>query len=504
MKKISIVGAALLLAISLTLSVFAGSYKTVVWESERTSAVLKGGDYPRMEMLGDGTLLICHAESLSRSTDGGLTWTTTKPFPYAATYTADTGTVHALTRANHQPFVLRGKGENGKDLVMVAYRCHTKNFSATTLGEFYTSLRLAISTDGGVTFGEEQILIEATCNRRTSDSQTVAEACSFRGFWEPMLIQLDTNTVALYYADDLNVTPAYSAYRQQIRYLLYDIPSGTWSAVPYVAIDGETRTNSRLGSRDGMPSVTRLSDGSFAMVIEAHDYNARTYIAQDGTETDKGYAVFVISLARSEDGKTWDNENVIPILAPTDTMTAGSLADGHTCAAPYITTLPDGRVVISYQTNEGYTGTSVSNTARKSNLRIAISNEPLTYNSKIEYTTGGLSADFTLLSDPFDRNESGYQIWNSVGFYGGYLYAMSYTGINAADGSATSTAVRVRRAKLLRTDPDLNGDGVSTLADVICALKMLAAGKEIPDYNNDGSGTLADVLCWLTDLVNDR
>lgn len=506
MKKIRIIGAALLLAAVLSLSVFAAAYSSVVWEAESPSQTsLRRGGYPRMEMLGDGTLLLCHGEYVSRSIDGGKTWTAFRPFSYPATYKAETGTVHALTRTNHQPFVLRGKGKDGKDLVMVAYRCHTKNFSAKTIGEFYTSLRIATSTDGGVTFGEEQILIEATCSRRTSDSQTVAEACSFRGFWEPMLISLDADTVALYYADDLSVTPEYSAYRQQIRYLLYDVPSGTWSSEPHVAIDGETRTNSRLGSRDGMPAVTRLSDGSFAMVIEAHDYSARSYIAQDGTATAKGYATSVVTLARSRDGKTWSNDAAIPIIAPSDTMTAGSLANAHSCAAPYIATLPDGRVVVTCQTNEGYSGVTPPSSARKGNLIVAVSNAPLTYDSALAYTTGGISESFTALPSPFERVESGYQIWNSVAFFGDSLYVMSQTAINGADGAVTSAAVRVRRASLARTQPDPNGDGILTLDDAVFALRKLSRGEtdQRLDCNGDGEFTLADVLYCCMILGNE-
>lgn len=503
MKRMQICCAALLLALAMPLSASAAFLEAVEFAPESETPARLSGGYPRMEMLSDGTLLLCHSENVSRSTDGGATWTTARPLSYAATYRADTGTVHALTRANQQPFVLRGMGDGGRDLVMIAYRCHTKNFTYTTVGEFYTSLRIATSTDGGVTFGEEQILLEATCSRRTSDSQTVREGCSFRGFWEPMLVALDDSTVALYFADDLSVDPTYASFRQQIRYLLYDIPSGTWSRTSYVAVDGETRTNSRLGSRDGMPAVTRLSDGSFAMVIEAQDYNARTYVAKDGTETERGYAGLVISLARSRDGKTWKNEDVLPILAPTDTMTAGSLENAHVCAAPYITALPDGRVAISYQTDEGYVGTEVSDTSRRSALSVAVSKEPLTFDSKVAYTTGGVSDSFTALENPLGREESGYQIWNSVGSFGGYLYAVSQTGTNGATGE---NAVRIRRAKLVQTEPDLDGDGVLTLLDIFAALQNSRTGKWHPlelDYNGDGVFTLADVLCRLLDLLAD-
>ena len=495
MKRFLTVCAAPLLAAVLVVSAFAAEFAPVVWadEAETPDISAKGG-YPRLAELSDGTLLACHGEYISFSSDDGKTWTETKPLPAAGTYTSET-TTHTLSKANHQPYVLPGMGENGQDLVFVAYRSHTKGFDFYTAGEFYTSIRIVASMDGGKTFGDEVVLIEGICNRATEGSTVTATTSSFRGYWEPMMLQINDNEMALYYADDLSVAASHAGNSQQIRYLLYDISTGTWDTTPYLAIDGETRTGSVYRrSRDGMPSVTKLMDGSFAMVIETFDYNIRPF-ADSGKS---GHAEYVVSLARSLDGKTWDQAGILPIIAPTDVLTATSIASGHVCAAPYIATLPDGRVAISYQTDEDYLGsTDGLSTINKSNLSVVVSNAPLTYDSAVAYTTGGPSSSFTKLEDPFGRVENGYQLWNSVSCYDGHLYVVSSTNVNGETGKA---AVKLRRADLVIYD--LNDDGKISFFDVLIALRAIGQGggeyfASQLDYNADGSLDIADALSLL-------
>ena len=316
-----------------------------------------------------------------------------------------------------------------------------------------------------------------------------------------MPVQTDNDTVLLYYADDLSVEADKSPWRQQIRYFTYSIASGTWNTdtANNIAIDGSIRTSSTLGSRDGMPAVTKLSDGSFAMVIEAQDYNNRSYIRPDGTKTEKGYAGMVITLAFSEDGKTWPIEKMRPIAAPTNLFTAGDLASGDSCGAPYIAPLPDGRVAVSYQSSEDYVGSSSVNLPYV--LRVIVSNEPLTYNSDIIATEGGVSPSFTALDAPFPavRNES--QVWNSVSCIDGRLYALSSTRVT---GKAGSAAVKVRRSVPVSFITDLDGNGWLDLADIHGLLGALSTGAYPPsqlDYNGDGVFNIVDVLYSLIALL---
>lgn len=476
-------------------------YPAVVWDDAATTpAVSASGTYPRMARLGDGRLLVTHSANVSFSADEGRSWSTTRPLPTPQA-TALSG-AHVLNPANHQPFVLPGMGEDGRDLVMIAYRCDTNGFGASTVGEFYTSLRVVTSRDGGETFGDEIVLIENTCLRRTEEhANDNSIYSSYRGYWEPMPVQTDNDTVLLYYADDLSVEADKSPWRQQIRYFTYSIASGAWNTdtTNNIAIDGSIRTSSTLGSRDGMPAVTKLSDGSFAMVIEAQDYNNRSYIRPDGTKTEKGYAGMVITLAFSEDGKTWPIEKMRPIAAPTNLFTAGSIAAGYSCGAPYIATLPDGRVAVSYQSSEDYIGDR--GVSLPYVLRTIVSNEPLTYNSDIIATEGGVSSSFTALDAPFPavRNES--QVWNSVSCIDGRLYALSSTRVT---GKAGSAAVKVRRSVPIAFITDLDGNGRLDLADIHGLLGALSTGAYPPsqlDYNGDGVFNIADVLYSLIALL---
>ena len=502
MKKLISVCAAFGCAFAMICNAGAAGLAAVSWAySEKPPVISAAGTYPRLAMLSDGRLLATHGTYVSFSADRGDSWTTTRPLP-TPQKTALSGS-HQLNPANHQPFVLPGKGQDGADLVLIAYRCDTNGFGNATVGEFYTSLRVVTSLDGGATFGDEIVLIENTCLRRTEEhAKDNSIYSSYRGYWEPMMIQTDDDTVLLYYADDLSVAADKSPWRQQIRYFSYSITSGKWNTdtTNNIAIDGSVRTSSTLGSRDGMPSVTRLSDGSFAMVIEAQDYNDRSYIRPDGTKTDKGYAGLVITLAFSKDGKTWETDKMRPIAASTNLFTAGSLAAGYSCGAPSITTLPDGRVAVSYQSNENYVGTR--NISLPYVLHVIVSNDPLTYDSEITATEGGVSPSFTALESPFAPVENEYQVWNSVSCIDGSLYVLSSTNVAGKSGSA---AVKLNRADLAVLADDLNGDGKFDLADILVLLRTLMSG-ETPtfpaDYNGDGAFTLADVLHQLRALVN--
>ncbi len=504
MKKLISVCAAIACALAMICAAGAANSAAVSWAyTENTPVISAAGTYPRLAKLSDGRLLATHGTCVSFSADHGDSWTTTRPLP-TPQKTAMSAS-HRLNPANHQPFVLPGKGQNGADLVLIAYRCDTNGFGNATVGTFYTSLRVVTSLDGGATFGDEIVLIENTCLRRTAEhAKDNSIYSSYRGYWEPMMIQTDDDTVLLYYADDLSVAADKSPWRQQIRYFSYSIAGGTWNTdtTDNIAIDGSVRTSSTLGSRDGMPSVTRLSDGSFAMVIEAQDYNARPYIRPDGTKTGTGYAGLVITLAFSKDGKTWATDKMRPIAAPTNLFTAGSLAAGYSCGAPSITTLPDGRVAVSYQSNEDYVGSRSISLPYV--VHVIVSNEPLTYDSEITATEGGVSPSFTALTSPFAPGDGEYQVWNSVSCLDGYLYALSSTNVAGKSGRA---AVKLNRADLIGLTDDLNGDGKFDLADIRVLLQALASEMKPTfraDYNGDGAFTLADVLYQLRALLQVR
>ena len=130
-------------------------------------------------------------------------------------------------------------------------------------------------------------------------------------------------------------------------------------------------------------------------------------------------------------------------------------------------------------------------------VHVIVSNEPLTYDSEITATEGGVSPSFTALTSPFVPGDGEYQVWNSVSCLDGYLYALSSTNVAGKSGRA---AVKLNRADLIGLTDDLNGDGKFDLADIRVLLQALASGTAPAfraDYNGDGAFTLVDVLYQL-------
>ncbi|MBE6680261.1 MAG: hypothetical protein E7598_07065 [Ruminococcaceae bacterium] len=425
-------------------------------EESQTPAIATSG-YPRFEKLNDGTLILVNSGTIRFSNDNGATWTRKSINANAAkSVVTASGTAHALSLENWQGFV-RNDGT-----VMVAYRSRTSGYDKNSGAEFYTSIRVMTSTDGGNTFGEEKIVVEGVNNK-------------FRGFWEPYMVQLDDNTVAMYFADDYS-TPSF----QNISYVLYDIANDKWDDTIHTAINGPSRD-----SRDGMPVVTKLIDGGYAMVIEAFDYNS-AYSEYN--------SVFVIGLSLSADGKVWSEP--IPVAAPT------SLFAGYRCAAPFITTLPDGRVIISYMTDEYYAGAyNTESDAKNCVYGAIISDAALTLDTELVATGGGAADGFTRLPDLFEDPDTGYMIWNTVQRVGRYVYFAGSSGKNNTSGS---TSLRIRRADIsaLLPDTDLNGDGATDLIDALTCARNLVNGDVFKcDINGDERVSPLDILIIVKEAL---
>lgn len=172
---------------------------------------------------------------------------------------------------------------------------------------FYTSLRVSISADGGKTFSDHSLITEY-----------VEPSHDTRGVWEPCLGYLN-GVLTCFYANDL-----YSVTSQQnIEYLQY--ADGEWTNRTIVT-NGEQNN-----SRDGMPVWIPLKDGGYVCVIEAtHNRDA------------EGKHPFTIALVYSKDGVEWSKP--YDIYIPTTPFSKAG--------APCIAELPDGRIVVSFQTDE--------------------------------------------------------------------------------------------------------------------------------------------------------
>lgn len=415
--------------------------------------------YPRFAMRDDGALIMTtDSNSVSFSTDKGKTWEKAGRAPASAAAkekVTDSGTVHKLTRANFQPYVL----PDGK--VLLAYRSHTSNYSGS--GEFYTSIRVMTSENDGRIYKNEQILIEKTSEEN-------------RGFWEPFFIQIDSDTVAMYYADDAST---FVKSQQQIAYFTYTVSSGEWNG-PFTAI---YRKNG-MKSRDGMPTVTALRSGGFAMVVEVQDYASWNSGAN---------SVFAVGLSLSPDGKAWGDP--IPVIAPEN------INAGVRCSAPSIATLPDGRVVITYQTDVGYSGAYGSGDYRRV-CGAAISDGALTLDTVLSPTLGGAADGFSLINGLFRYEENEYQIWNTVSCFENDVYFAGTAGINTEDGKRTSHHINIRRAEVATLMGDIDGDKAVNEKDAKKALSFIgesAWNKDVylADINASGKIELIDALLML-------
>jgi len=142
---------------------------------------------------------------------------------------------------------------------------------------------------------------------------------SGKGIWEPFLYQVRGDPAI------------YCAYAKEL-------PNGQQNIVARVSTDngmtwgGERIISHTDGSRDGMPSVTYLSDGSLLAVFEG--FWAGTW------------GKFTVNSRRSFDaGRTWDDAQVIHI-SPSN----------KNSGAPWATTLADGRTIVIFMTDEDQPG----------------------------------------------------------------------------------------------------------------------------------------------------
>ncbi len=256
MKKKWVIAMCLITAALMTggtlLTTNAAAESPLLWAEKPGSIFLGGGAYPRMYQLADGTLLCGFDAALggknariavSRSTDGGKTWSYPKVGAEMKGYDC--------ANAN---FIQLDNGD-----ILLAYR-------AVKGGESIDAkLLCSISHDNGKTW---------------TLHSTIIETCGKGGVWEPHFIMID-GKVAVFYANDSQAAMGDTGY-QNIEFKLLE--GDTWGETRIASNGNETK------SRDGMPVVDRLSDGRYVMVVEANafpDY------------------VFIVQIKFSPDGQDW-------------------------------------------------------------------------------------------------------------------------------------------------------------------------------------------------------
>jgi hypothetical protein len=144
-------------------------------------------------------------------------------------------------------------------------------------------------------------------------------ATGTQGIWEPFLLPLPDGTVQVYYASEEGCYPD-----QRIEMRTSTDGGMSWGTPVTVA--------EKKGSRDGMPGVVRLNGRELLVVFEAQDQPPFR---------------FVIRGVRSPDlGRTWSATRQL-IYRPNNLVAAPWAA-----GAPSVIRLPDGRLMVSFQSDE--------------------------------------------------------------------------------------------------------------------------------------------------------
>ena len=302
----------------------------VTFTQSNVAALGKAGGYPRIISLKNGEIFMTYSSKSAISTDNGVNFT--NPLT-AVTTTADPVEGKNLLKGNLTPIEL----PNGN--VAVFYR------AVAAGNNYYSSIRYKIYNVISKTYGEEKIFLE---NYNPKNDTT--------GLWEPTPYFTASGELYVYVSVDISGSASYNGIDSN-----YDLVcTGGYQNIVAIkcSVNGDEITvNGRQivisgvnrKSRDGMNVVTKLSDGSYAMVFE-------------GT-VNGNYRVFISY-----------SKDLLNFTTPQQVFYNTSYSSG----APYIVTLPDGRIAVSYFTDEDYKGTPVEGYKGKV-MRLYVSNSVVKY-----------------------------------------------------------------------------------------------------------------------------
>lgn len=362
------------------------------------------GGYCRLCMLADQTLVCGYGAGrnlyIRKSRDGGETWS--EPISVATAGNEPLG--NPLTYANASVFSW------AEDKLICGCRAHTAG-KAEDINSFYTSIQVFISHDNGDSWRHLTTVIEDIVTKE-----------NFSGFWEPEFELLPDGRLAIYYANDCvgGSNPDYpyvpSKKSQHIIAHIWDDEKRQFGK-PLIASNGTEHT-----SRDGMPGLCRLSDGSYAMVIESN--------------ADKNY-IFTIKILFSKDGLNFSEPRYIDIPSK----------PGLYSGAPWIDLLPDGRVAVSFQTTDHGGEFLAPSSVRNSITEVKISKRPLTYADRDSITPDDFESVWQFNSN-LENHE--YSIWPAVYCFGGTLYCCCDTGRNITREKNEATGIWL--SKLMLTE----------------------------------------------------
>lgn len=375
----------------------------ISWES--TPIIIRNsGTYGRVKELNDGrwaAVFESNGGYISYSKDKGQTWSTPELI-------FETRREQGVTVNQANPELIQLS--TGELLYAIDRRPAEE-------GVIPWGIAIRRSTDLGKTWSEEQIIYEA--------GKTGSNGC-----WEPYFLELPNGSVQCYFA---NEGPYTASSEQEISVLTSADKGLTWSNTP-------AKASFRANFRDGMPTACIFGDNIVMAIEDNADGNFKPYTIR--TSLTSPWASPVLS----------DSPERMYALSEKlqSTIYAG---------APYITKLPTGEALLTFQSTEG---------------RFSPGKDPLTY-CTIDVAIGDTQAkNFNLIDRPFAADIT-RGLWPSISVLDDCIVA-SVADVNG---------VNLKRG-LLRRDMSSDGKSIVMAADSrrLCkATVKHESGKLIVDCN---------------------
>lgn len=399
---------------------------------------ISGGTYPRLLKYSENKLYLFLDNQYRVSNDGGKTWS--EP---TIIFTPETERERATKNylnvnniddvGNAFPILL---GDSGR--IAVFYRCHS-------IAENFYSIAVCISDTNGENFGTKQELFHSTS-----------------GYWEPFYYK-----GWIYYSsehDGSGSDKAQSIYRRTLNVDLNGtvaVGSGTRFLDGRNKVDTDGNTNDK--SRIGMISASPIEGGHIFVFESSVNINASTprpmvvqYCYVEHPENNPAQPTPVVNLFLGSSGKK--------------------------CGAPFVTTLDDGRIVISFQTNENYTG--YNRTDFRDNQFVAfVSKRKVNYGDE-------LTADNFVKITTYEYGENEYGVWGSVSNIDGILYKTFSIGKNTSSSGSSAYGNLVQKClleyntadKSVATKEYVDSHHDSTKADLV---NGIVPASQLPSYVDD-------------------
>ena len=323
---------------------------------------LKCPGYPRLLQLSnywnntwllggnDGDKVICR-----RSIDNGNHWT--EPIQISKYPNHICSNVDLFELPNHD--------------IISSYRAIGNPLSKNINIKYNRRLCSSISHNGGITWENLGIIVDnfKLARKLGKSKNSAIKACKKEnriGFFEPF-VEIINKEITVFYSDDftpmilevINNNPIDNYRTQNIYSQTFNIYSKKWINERKLIMDGtKKKSPTRSGlikriSRDGMPVVCKMKDGTYILVFEG-TYRDRDYPLLTGSRLQE-YHWFEILLSYSRDGLNWSNP--IEVHIPKN--------NGSKSSAPFVLSNERNQLIISFQTDEdsitsGFEGDSYS------------------------------------------------------------------------------------------------------------------------------------------------